>query len=86
MRESATIAKNKFGVLLDNAMSEPVIIEKKGRPVVVVLSVSEYQRLTDIEDRYWGEKALNAVKEGFLSEGESKKWLEEKFLVETPAK
>jgi len=86
MRESATIAKNKFGVLLDNAMTEPVIIEKKGRPVVVVLSVSEYQRLTDIEDRYWGEKALNAVKEGFLGEEESKKWLEEKFRVETPAK
>jgi antitoxin Phd len=86
MRESATIAKNKFGVLLDNAMTEPVIIEKKGRPVVVVLSVSEYQRLTDIEDRYWGEKALNAVKKGFLGEEESQKWLEEKFSVETPAK
>ena len=86
MKESATIAKNKFGLLLDNAMSEPVIIEKKGRPVVVVLSVSEYQRLTDIEDRYWGEKALNAVKEGFLSEGESKKWLEEKFRAKTPAR
>lgn len=85
MRESATIAKNNFGALLDNAMSEPVIIEKKGRPVVVVLSVSEYQRLTDIEDRYWGEKALNAAKEGFLGEDESKKWLEEKLSAETSA-
>ena len=44
MRESATVAKNKFGKLIDNAMTEPIFIEKKGRPVVVLLSVSEYQR------------------------------------------
>jgi prevent-host-death family protein len=84
MRESATSAKNKFGNLIDNAMSEPVFIEKKGRPVVVVLSVMEYQRLIDIEDRYWGEKAVNAAKEGFLSAEESQKWLEGKFRVEAP--
>lgn len=84
MRESATVAKNKFGNLIDNAMTEPVFIEKKGRPVVVVLSVSEYQRLIDMEDRYWGERALSAVKEGFLREDESQKWLEGKFRAETP--
>lgn len=83
MRESATIAKNKFGLLLDNAMTEPVIIEKKGRPVAVVLSIGEYQRLTDIEDRYWGKKALQALQEGFLSTEESGKWLEGKLVAET---
>jgi len=83
MRESATIAKNKFGLLLDNAMTEPVIIEKKGRPVAVVLSIGEYERLTDIEDRYWGKNALQALREGFLSTEESGKWIEGKLVAET---
>lgn len=42
---SAKDAKNGFGLLLDTARAEPVTIEKHGRPVVVVLSVDEFQRL-----------------------------------------
>jgi len=38
-------AKNSFGRLLDTARAEPVTVEKHGRPVVVVLSVEEYERL-----------------------------------------
>ena len=42
---SAKDAKNSFGMLLDHARAKPVQIEKHGRPVVVVLSVEEFQRL-----------------------------------------
>jgi prevent-host-death family protein len=42
---SARDAKNSFGLLIDTARVEPVTIEKHGRPVVVVLSTEEYQRL-----------------------------------------
>jgi prevent-host-death family protein len=42
---SAKDAKNGFGLLFDTARAEPVTIEKHGRPVVVVLSVEEFQRL-----------------------------------------
>lgn len=42
---SSKDAKNGFGRLLDTALAEPVTIEKHGRPVVVVLSVEEYERL-----------------------------------------
>jgi prevent-host-death family protein len=42
---SAREAKNEFGKLLDTARAEPVTIEKHGRPVVVVLSTEEYERL-----------------------------------------
>jgi prevent-host-death family protein len=42
---SAKEAKNGFGLLLDTARAEPVVIEKHGRPVVVVLSVEQYERL-----------------------------------------
>lgn len=40
-------AKNSFGLLLDQARAEPVQVEKHGRPVVVVLSVEEFQRLSN---------------------------------------
>lgn len=43
---SAKDAKNGFGLLIDTALVEPVTIEKHGRPVVVVMSVEEYERLS----------------------------------------
>ncbi|MET0105766.1 MAG: type II toxin-antitoxin system Phd/YefM family antitoxin [Sedimenticola sp.] len=45
-RMSAKDAKNGFGRLVDTARAEPVMVEKHGRPVVVVISVEEYERLT----------------------------------------
>ncbi len=42
---SAKDAKNSFGLLLDYARAAPVQVEKHGRPVVVVISVEEFQRL-----------------------------------------
>lgn len=42
---SARDAKNRFGFLIDTARQEPVSIEKHGRPVVIVLSVEDYERL-----------------------------------------
>ena len=47
--QSAKDAKYHFGRLIDTARAEPVVIEKHGRPVVVVLSIEEYQRLITIE-------------------------------------
>ncbi|NWG25335.1 MAG: type II toxin-antitoxin system Phd/YefM family antitoxin [Pseudorhodoplanes sp.] len=45
---SAREAKYNFGRLVDTARAEPVVIEKHGRPVVVVLSVEEYGRLSAV--------------------------------------
>lgn len=42
---SARDAKNRFGYLIDIARQEPVSVEKHGRPVVVVLSIEDYERL-----------------------------------------
>jgi prevent-host-death family protein len=47
----ATEAKNNFGKLIDDALVEPVTIQKNGRDVVVVLSFEEYRRLGGGEDR-----------------------------------
>jgi prevent-host-death family protein len=38
----STEAKTHFGALLDIAQRSPVTIEKKGRPVAVIISESEY--------------------------------------------
>jgi prevent-host-death family protein len=42
---SAKAAKDSFGRLIDTARATPVVVEKHGRPVVVVLAVEEYERL-----------------------------------------
>jgi prevent-host-death family protein len=42
---SAKEAKYNFGRMIDLARAEPVIIERHGRPVVVVLSVEEWEKL-----------------------------------------
>ena len=43
---SAREAKYNFGRMIDTARAEPVIVEKHGRPVVVVLAVEKYEKLT----------------------------------------
>ncbi|MCP5230243.1 type II toxin-antitoxin system Phd/YefM family antitoxin [Accumulibacter sp.] len=53
---SAKDAKNGFGLLVDTARAQPVIIEKHGRPVVVVISVEEYERLLASADEATKEK------------------------------
>lgn len=46
---SAREAKNGFGLMIDTARAAPVLVEKHGRGVVVVMSVEEYERLKAIE-------------------------------------
>lgn len=40
----ATDAKNRFGELLEEAAGQPVLIQKNGRDVAVVMSKAEYDR------------------------------------------
>ena len=47
---SAKDAKYSFGRLIDLARAEPVLVAKHGRPVVVVMSVEEYERLKNKYD------------------------------------
>ena len=48
---TATDAKYGFGRLMDLARAEPVTIAKHGRPVVVMMSVEEYERRKEVEAR-----------------------------------
>jgi prevent-host-death family protein len=70
---SATEFKNKFGTCLMNVAAEPVIINKSGNNVAVMLSYNYYTRLVDLENKMLVDKAIEAAKEGFFSEEESLK-------------
>jgi len=78
MKIAATEVKNHFGEYLEEALSEPVVIEKTGRPVAVMLSMKEYERLIALEDAYWAVKALKAEKTGYIGQKESMKILKSK--------
>ncbi len=45
MQITATDAKNRFGYFCGQAKSEPVIVEKDGRPDTVLLGYEEFQAL-----------------------------------------
>ncbi len=71
----ASEMKQRFGACIEAAQAEPILIERSGRPSVVVVSVAEYQRLQRIEEVYWGALAQRASEEGLLSDEETTAWL-----------
>jgi prevent-host-death family protein len=73
----ASEAKNRFGEMLDFARREPVQIAKKGRSVVVVLSIEEFERFSELENELLALKAENAHQEGFIGSVESEALLSE---------
>lgn len=72
MNISATALNKRPGTYLEEAIKAPVIIEKSGRPTVVMVS---YERYEQLENAYWGELATRADKEKSLSAKESMKFL-----------
>lgn len=57
---TATELNKQPGKYLNQAMREPVVIEKSGQPIVVMVA---YERFLQLEDAYWGELASDADKE-----------------------
>ena len=74
---SATEIKNRLGQYLSRVALEPVAIEKHGRHVAVLLSFEEYELLQRSDDSFWGQAALAAEAEGFLSVEDSLKHLQD---------
>ena len=61
---NSTSAKNNFGEILTTSQREPVVIEKNGKSISVVISFEEFKvyQETLLSDRYWGELAVNSGK------------------------
>lgn len=70
MKTTATDLNKHSGKYINHAIKEPVIIERSGHPVAVLVS---YERFIQLEDAYWGELALEADKEKTIG---SKKTME----------
>ncbi len=65
-RMTTTEVSNTFGHLLDSARVEPVVIEKRGQEIMVALSVEEYQRLKELDEKV---TSSDAASHGERSEG-----------------
>jgi antitoxin Phd len=76
---TATELRHKFGEVVEGLKLEPVLVEKSGRPVAVILSYEDFQRFEDLEDAWWGEQARKAASEGLLSAKETMSWVEERM-------
>lgn len=76
---AAKQAKDHFGLLLDTAQHEHVMIEKKNRKVAVIMSSAEYARLEALEEKFWVAKADIALQEGFIGHKRSEKLLRDIF-------
>ncbi len=61
---AAARAKLAFGELIDDAQTEPIAITRHERPVAVVISAREYERLSAIEDANWVRLAEAAIAKG----------------------
>jgi antitoxin Phd len=65
---TATELKNRLGRYLDMAETDPVMVEKSGRPKSVLISHEMYRKFLALEDAYWAQKAADAESEGYLGE------------------
>ncbi|MBW7924583.1 MAG: type II toxin-antitoxin system Phd/YefM family antitoxin [Burkholderiaceae bacterium] len=45
-------AQNNFGRLLDQALVEPVVVTRRGRPVVAIVAAAEWEELQRMR-AYW---------------------------------
>jgi len=83
---SATEFKNRLGSYLQGIARDPIVIEKSGKPVAVLLSHDEYDRLVHYEDYVWAEKARRAEESGeFLGHEETMKFLLSRFVADEDA-
>lgn len=50
---STTDFKSQLGQHLASTRDEPLVVQRGGHPIAVVLSPVEYQHLQEFEDLYW---------------------------------
>ena len=80
---AASEVKQRLGQYMTCALTEPVVIEKSGRPTVVMLSIAEYERLQAMDDAYWGERAKQALEGGLAGADETMRRLQAR--IDAPA-
>ena len=70
---NATDAKREFGEVLLKAQKEPVTINKNGKPVAVMISISDYESLVTLNEEWFKaelQKGMDDIKAGRVFDGE----------------
>lgn len=80
---NATYAKQNFGACVASAATQPVVIEKSGRPAVVMLAYDEFQRLNSMENDMWLHRAHEAAAGGYLPAEDSDSFMEKRLTCAT---
>lgn len=73
MKITATQLNKRPGTYVEQAIKEDVLVEKTGRPAVVIVS---YDRYLELEEAYWGNLAIESEKDELLSTEDSMRFLE----------
>lgn len=71
--------RNRIGEYLGKLSGAPVVLERHGKPTAVVLSYEEYQRLQQMEDAWWGERARAALESGLVGHDEAIRYISGKL-------
>ncbi|MCK5478655.1 MAG: type II toxin-antitoxin system Phd/YefM family antitoxin [Methylococcales bacterium] len=69
---NATDAKREFGEVLLKAQKEPVGINKNGKPVAVIISATEYETLTSLNEDWLKaelQKGMDDINAGRVADG-----------------
>jgi len=61
---AARDAKNHFGTLIDEARTQPILVERNGRRAAVVLAPEKYDELVAAQDALWEARANEIVANG----------------------
>jgi len=73
---TSTEARQTFSSVLNHVNDEPITIQKQNHDVAVILSSARYKELSKLEDILYGKATELAIKEGLISENESRNLLE----------
>ncbi|MDR1621696.1 MAG: type II toxin-antitoxin system prevent-host-death family antitoxin [Synergistaceae bacterium] len=70
---TANEAKNRFGEVILKSQKEPVQVTRSGKPVIMVISIEEYDASEKLKLRYLREhiqEALNDIENGNVEDGD----------------
>ena len=83
---TASDARRRFGRLIETARREPVTITKNGRAAAMMLSASDSELISAmeefLEDRQWCERIADAELGGYIGTRESNRILSEALNAE----
>ncbi|MBM1817417.1 type II toxin-antitoxin system Phd/YefM family antitoxin [Pseudosulfitobacter pseudonitzschiae] len=65
---TATTASKEFGLFLDTAQREPVVVTKKNRPVTVTLSYQDWEEMVNARIERGLQAGLDDIEQGRFTE------------------